>query len=182
MIEEWKDIIGYEGYYQISNLGRVKSFERKVTRILMGGEKTTRIKKEQIIKNLITRGGYYRVNLVVNKTRKYYVHRLVAIHFIYNPLNKPFVNHLDGNKLNNSIENLEWVSQRENVCHYTKNKKSSSKYVGVYRNQYKNYDKWCARISHNGKSISLGYFHIEEEAYQARVKFEQENNIENKYL
>jgi hypothetical protein len=181
MQEEWKDIIGYEGYNQISNLGKVKFLERKVITEMSYGKKKL-VYKEKILKCTVDKySGYCIVCLTKNKEhKKMRVHRLVAIHFIDNPLNKPDVNHIDGNRINNAIENLEWVNHRENMCHCRKNIKKSSQYMGVSWNKEKN--KWVSFIKIKGKSIYLGCFNTEEEAYNARVKYEQENNIENKYL
>lgn len=104
--EIWKDIEGYEGLYQVSNLGRVKSFPRNGT-----------IKEERILKpNKV--GGYLQVALQNHKNRKYKkVHRLVAETFIPNLENKREVNHIDGDKTNNCVENLEWVTTSENQLH-----------------------------------------------------------------
>jgi hypothetical protein len=176
MQEEWKDIIGYEGYYKISNLGNVKFLERKITT-----SQSERIYKEKINKIWLSKRGYSVTDLIVNKLRKTKtIHRLTAIHFINNPLNKPFVNHIDGNKSNNSIQNLEWVNNMENMCHAKKNVKRSSQYIGVGWDKWAN--KWKSQIYHNGRSIHLGNFFTEQEAYSARVKYEQENNVQNKYL
>lgn len=113
MKEEWKDIYGYEGLYKISNLGEIKSLERKVN--------YNNIRKitvhERIIKQR-SNGGYKEVSLSKNnKGKNLSVHRLVAIHFIPNPYNKKEVNHIDGNKSNNNIHNLEWVTPSKNVRH-----------------------------------------------------------------
>ena len=179
MQEEWKDIIGYEGYYQISNLGKIKSLER-VVMSQYSDRKIKTVFKENIFKFRVNRKGYSVACLYANKKQKLIrVHRLVAIHFIDNPFNKPEVNHIDGNKTNNTTENLEWVNARENTCHFRKSKKSSSEYIGVGFEKDRN--KWRSTIHHKGKPLHLGRFNTEEEAYETRVKFEQENNIENKY-
>ncbi|MFZ4797061.1 MAG: NUMOD4 motif-containing HNH endonuclease [Bacteroidia bacterium] len=107
--EIWVDIVGYPefvGYVKVSNYGRVKS-------TVLG-----RHKKEKIRKFNYHRFGYLQMPLSANGKRKnIYVHRLVATSFIDNPFNKPDVNHKDGNKLNNNVENLEWVTHSENVRH-----------------------------------------------------------------
>jgi hypothetical protein len=111
-MEIWKDINGYEGYYQISNQGNVRSVDR------FDG---VHDRKGTIIKPNLKQNGYLQVGLRMHSKRKWIgVHRLVAIHFIENPDNKPQVNHIDGNKQNNTINNLEWVTAKENQNHATK--------------------------------------------------------------
>lgn len=113
MREIWKDIPDYEGLYQVSNLGRVKSLERYVKH-LSGSMKLLKERILVIIKN----GGYYRVTLSKNNIKKAKtIHRLIGESFIPNPNNLPFINHIDGNKLNNSVENLEWCTSQENCIH-----------------------------------------------------------------
>jgi hypothetical protein len=105
--EIWKNVKGFESYYQISNFGRVKSLKRKWRR-------KTRIMKSSIQKDT----GYKSIQLFKNGGSKFYrIHRLVALHFISNPENKPEVNHIDCNKLNNCYNNLEWVTPKENMKH-----------------------------------------------------------------
>lgn len=111
-MEIWKDINGYEGYYQISNQGNVRSVDR------FDG---VHDRKGTIIKPNLKQNGYLQVGLRMHSKRKWIgVHRLVAIHFIENPDNKPQVNHIDGNKQNNTINNLEWVTAKENQNHARK--------------------------------------------------------------
>lgn len=110
MTEIWKDIKGYEGLYQVSNLGRVKSLDI-VDRL--GRKHKSNIKYQNDNGN-----GYLIVNLKHNgKQKNHLVHRLVAEAFIENPENKKEVNHIDGDKLNNRVDNLEWVSRSENLKH-----------------------------------------------------------------
>lgn len=112
-MEIWKDVKGYEGLYQVSNLGRVKSLERQKS----NGKGLVKI-DEKVLTQDITNWGYYRVALYKKGTRKYYkVHRLVAIAFLPNPENKEQVNHIDGDKLNNNVDNLEWNTRIENIHH-----------------------------------------------------------------
>ena len=107
MEEVWKDINGYEGLYQVSNLGRVKS--------LMFINNVAKKHREKIL-FMSTRSGYYTVNLCKDTKRvSKQVHRLVAEAFIPNPLNKKVVNHIDFNRKNNIVTNLEWNTQKENV-------------------------------------------------------------------
>lgn len=176
-MEIWKDIEGYENIYQISNLGRVKSLERLVKHSKGGFQ----LNKEIILKNSVDKNKYCKVVLCKNKfTKTLLCHRLVAKHFLVNTDNLPLVNHKDKNPLNNSFKNLEWVSSRENICHSKLKGKFSSDFIGVsYIEKYK---KFQSTISINNKNKNLGSFKTEEEAYKARVNFEKDNNIKNKYL
>lgn len=105
MQEIWKDVVGYEGLYKISNLGNIISARRNYNK---GCKYLTPFEND----------GYDRVTLVVNYKRKnYLVHRLVAEAFIPNVEQKEVVNHIDGNKKNNTVDNLEWVTKQENTFH-----------------------------------------------------------------
>lgn len=111
MQEIWKDIKNYEGIYQVSNLGRVRSLTRKVK--TFNGFRTT---KGQLLKPLKTNRNYFRVDLKQNQQNKYvFIHRLVAETFIPNPNNYPVINHIDGNTSNNAVSNLEWCTQSHNI-------------------------------------------------------------------
>lgn len=116
MKEEWRDIDGFEGYYQVSSFGRIRSLDRTVKysdgRVF--SYKGIILKTE----NKIGNSGYNNVVLSVSG-KQYYsdIHVLVAKAFVPNPENKPWVNHKDGNKLNNNKKNLEWVTKSENVIH-----------------------------------------------------------------
>ncbi len=171
----WKDINGFEGYYQVSNKGNVRSLDREVT----CNTGITYLKGIDL-KLTKDRGGYFKIKLSKNnKTSTFLISRLVAIHFIPNPHNLPEVNHLYG-KEDNRETSLEWTSSIENQCYRVKDKnKYSSKYPGVSWNKKRR--KWVCRIYYNKKSVHIGYFDIEEEAYKARKNFEIENFIINKY-
>ena len=118
-MEEWRDIPKYEGFYQASNLGRVRSVDRQVVHSVKGMAN----RKGKALSQKTSKHGYNGVTLNKKGNRKdFNVHRLIAITFIMNPDNKPHVNHLDGNKSNNNIDNLEWCTQSENVIHAYKRK------------------------------------------------------------
>ncbi len=104
-MEQWKDIIGYEGYYEVSSEGRVRN-----------------IKTKQILKGDTNSIGYRRVTLYSPVKKRFFIHRLVALHFCDGYSDELVVNHKDGNKLNNCAENLEWVTRSENDLHAFRNK------------------------------------------------------------
>lgn len=117
MKEIWKDILRYEGKYQISNFGKVKSLARY--RYGTGISAKERFYNERIMAYSKGGRGYFQVKLTNNIkiSKTFTIHRMVAQAFVPNPFNKPQVNHIDGDKHNNMVENLEWVTASENVQH-----------------------------------------------------------------
>lgn len=114
MDEVWKDIDGYNGIFQVSNLGRVRSIDRFVK-----GAYGKRWIKGKIFKPVLNKSdGYLRVVFMVDGiSKRHYIHRLIANAFLPKIKGKEYVNHIDGNKLNNSISNLEWCTLKENQQH-----------------------------------------------------------------
>jgi len=108
--EIWVSVSGWEGIYEVSNMGRVKRLAITTNNNMKMPEK---IKGHEIVD-----GGYFRVQLVKRpRKERYMLHRLVANHFLINPCNKPQINHIDGDKTNNCSFNLEWVTEKENTRH-----------------------------------------------------------------
>ena len=140
MKEIWKDISGYESYYQISNLGRVKSLCRKVN-----CRNGTRIVNERIMKLKDLPLGYKQVGLSKNySVTRFLVHRLVAEAFISNPNNFPCINHKDGNPSNNCVDNLEWCTYKYNSNYYLCKQKQSE----FMKSRYANLDTLHKHIPH----------------------------------
>lgn len=115
MIEEWKAIAGYEGLYEASSLGRIRSVER-IVQAVRGGTSFMMRWKSVILKQSYGKPRRYRLVTLSRESveKKFRVHRLVAIAFLPNQSRLPDVDHIDGNKDNNSVQNLEWVTKREN--------------------------------------------------------------------
>jgi len=161
-MENWKDVKGYEGGYQVSDLGNVRSLDRidSIGRKMQG----------KMLGQSPEGRGYLKVSLYLNgkqSTKK--VHQLVAGAFLnHTPCGMQVViDHVDNNPLNNILENLQLISQRENT---SKDKTGgTSKYIGVHF--YKITNKYVARCRLNGKAVHLGYFNTEREASQAYNNF-----------
>jgi hypothetical protein len=174
-MEIWKPIKNYEGLYEISNLGRVKSLDRFIKHNL-----SDKFIKGKILKPWDNSHGYLQVKLFKNGFAKMpKVHRLVADAFLYKLDYQDQVNHKNSIRSDNRLENLEWVSNRENCSHKTIDNNINKLPCVTYHKQR---GKWRARIRHDSKQIHIGLFKTQEEAYQARLNFQLNNNIINKYI
>ena len=154
-MEIWKTVKGFENY-EVSNFGRVKSLKFSKERILKGG---------------LSSDGYLLVVLCKNGEKKTInIHKLVSMAFLNHKPDghKITVDHLNGIKTDNRVENLRLCSSRENTTYHYLKRKTSSKFTGVYWNKAS--EKWMAYIFINGKQKGLGYFHCEIEASNAYEK------------
>ena len=157
-MEVWKEIKGYNGIYQVSNIGRVKSKTQYCKGRLGSGKQNGRVLKQQKCYK-----GYLRVSLSFNKVRfNTGVHRLVALSFIDNPLNKPQVNHINGIKTDNTVENLEWCTNKENQIHAVKNKLNNPNlgekhHMSKLSNKDVNVVRWIHKIGWSNKQLAEDY-------------------------
>ena len=163
MEEVYKVIINYPRY-EISNLGNCRHIWFK-----------------GILKPMLGKNGYYTYMLSYtdidgkNKQRREYQHRMIAIHHIDNPLDKPHVDHIDNNKQNNSIDNLRWVTRSENLRNQKKADNKTSIYKGVCFDKSRN--KWMSKIEVNKQVKCIGRFDTEKEASDARDAYILEHNL-----
>ena len=170
--EIWKDIPGYEGLYQVSNRGNVKSLARFDPENPHGSRSKERILKFDITEHNST--SYARVTLSkYGTTIRFLVHRLVALVFIPNPDNKPFINHIDNNGLNNSIENLEWVTPSENMeWSAVQNRQDTCRQLGIdqasKKAQQRAENRWKARLGNNFISTYMINDHIRDRPVYSR--------------
>ena len=154
MEEAYKGIDGYDSY-EVSNLGNVRN-------------KKTGL----ILKNRLNNTGYYSIGLSFNgKSKRFSVHRLIALYFIPNPHNKPFVDHIDRNPLNNSINNLRWATPSENGMNKSILKRNKSTKTGVYYDKHIN--RWLVKMYINGIQKHFGNYINFEDA--VKVRKEQED-------
>lgn len=118
-LESWLDVLGYEGHYQVSNLGRVRSLDRGMYVRQDRYDKERWVnRKGRILKPGLDGKGYPMIRLCsFGEVKQIMVHRLVALHFVPNPENKPVVNHIDFDPLNSRADNLEWCTIQENNAH-----------------------------------------------------------------
>jgi hypothetical protein len=151
MEEEFKPIKTIEGY-SISNFGNVRN------------DKTNKI-----LKQFDTGTGYKGITI---NNKRFRVHRLVGEAFIPNPSNKPCIDHIDNNRINNNANNLRWVTYTENNCNMSLAKNNKTGVKGIYFNKIENL--WEAKITHNKNNYHLGFYKTKEEAVEARLKKSEE--------
>lgn len=168
MQEQWKPVIEYEGFYEVSNLGKVRS----VDRILQHGERGKRKWVGKIMKPNLSKKGYYRVMLRNRTDRKIFlVHALVARAFLGpRPLDM-VTDHIDGNRENNKLDNLQYITQRENcikgINSLPQNK--TSKYVGVCLIR----GRWIAQKTFHGRVYRIGAFPTQRQAHEEYLKADE---------
>lgn len=167
--EIWKDIPGYEGYYQVSDLGRIKSLSRK--RVENQVKSPTR--REKILKSGVDGIGYLNYKICIQgKNKTFTGHKLVAMAFlghVPDGTHKVVVDHINNIKTDNRLSNLQLITQRENM---SKDRKSVSKYTGVFFSKTKL--KWETKLHINKKSVYLGVFEYENiaaEMYKKALKY-----------
>ena len=125
-MEEWRDIPGLEGRYQVSNDGRIRSVER----FFDTGGRGTRTIRSQVKKPRTTNQSYFFVMIWIGCAyKRFYIHRCVALAFIPNPEGKEIVNHLDRNRQNNDLSNLEWATASENVRHWQEDERQKKSLI-----------------------------------------------------
>ena len=152
-MEEYRIIKGFENY-EISNLGNVRN-----------------LKSNRLLKSTVNSNGYFLIKIEKSGIRKAFkLHRLIAMTFIPNPNNKPIVDHIDGNKTNNQIDNLRWASKSENGMNRKLHSNNKSGFTGIYTGN----NKFRAELKLNNKKYCLGTFNTLEEAIQARVNKSKE--------
>lgn len=150
--EIWKDIAGYEGLYQVSNLGRVKSLPRE-----KWNGKAFHFTNEKIMTPVPNRDGYLNVCLIKDRFNKQFrIHRLVAEAFISNPKNKPCVDHINTIRNDNRVENLRWVTVKENMNNSLTKKKISEVFTGENHPLYgKKHSEEAKKKMSEAKSIDV---------------------------
>lgn len=137
--EIWKPIKGYEGLYEVSNLGNARSLDRQVRYSIAG----RRVIKGKLLKNYVNNRGYVRIGVyksgaIVNKG----MHRVVAEAFLPNPENKPDVNHINGIKTDNRVENLEWATHYDNMQHFLNSGLNKKKFNNTMLFKIQQFAQW----------------------------------------
>lgn len=172
--EEWRDIQGYEGLYQVSNLGNVKKLNFTYIDTWGTGRKRTIL--EHFVKANIGKMGYYMIDLRFKNNRKRcYVHRLVAQAFIPNPNNYPCVNHKDENPLNNNVNNLEWCTYAYNNSYGTSRQRMVK--TRRYKNNYVISEQVRKKISNALKGKKKSALHKKHISEGRKLMFSNQKGV-----
>lgn len=156
--EIWKPILGYEGIYEVSSFGRIKSLKRR--------SKEDKNERGLILKQKKTKAGYYIISLHnQGKEKFFFVHRLVAQAFIPNPENLPIINHIDENKSNNCVENLEWCDQCYNINYGTCIERATKTRIANYEKNKPSYQRAVEKLKATGH-----YKRCREKSLLARIR------------
>lgn len=165
----WKDIPGYSGIYQISNVGNLRSLDRTV----MHRGRNRRL-KGRLLQPSIDVSGYPRAGLTVEaKTTYVFVHRLVAEAFVPNPKNLPYVDHINGVRADNKVANLRWVNHSQNMANRHTTKQETG-HAGIRYRPACTKKPYEVSGSLSGKSVIVGYFESLSQAVNARQKHLEE--------
>lgn len=159
-MEIWRDVLGYEGLYQVSSEGRVKTISKDVKFKNRWGQDAVRHIDEKIMKTKVQQNDYDALTLSKDGVRKTFcMQRLVATAFIPNPENKPQVDHIDGNKHNNCVENLRWVTAAENCANplwveHSKNISDETRRK-MSEKSYRSHNKPIIQYNLNGEMVGI---------------------------
>lgn len=180
MKEIWKDIKEYEGLYQVSNLGKIKSLGRTIERIGVKGTKFYKNYPEKLLKQTKNKKGYLTVILSKNNKNKIIrVHRIVAQTFLDLKKNGKEVNHKDGNKENNCISNLEWITHQENIIHAYKNRLKKGSMLGKFGKEH-NSSMQILQIDKNTNKIIRTFYGCNEAERETNINRTSINKCCNK--
>lgn len=170
LVEQWRPIEGYEGLYEVSNLGRVKS---------LGNDKN---RKEKILRPVMTKKGYLQLFLSKEgKAKRFFVHRLVAQAFIPNPEGLPQINHKDENPSNNRVENIEWCDCKYNINYGTHKERQVQ--TGISKGLYD--PEMCGVIKNEGmKEYQRMWYqkNREKKLEQGRQWYQKNKDKRNEYM
>lgn len=168
MMEEWRDVVGYEGIYEVSNMGNVRTKEGKTTWQHYSG---TRVWKQRILTQMKDNRNACSVNLWKDRKNKgFLVHRLVAIAFIPNPNNYPIINHKDCNPSNNNVDNIEWCDNTYNINHAYDNGLMKETNLELIR--LKDEERiWFRSFKKANEFLGRSKYHIQYQIYKRKIYF-----------
>lgn len=183
LIEEWRDVPDFEGFYKVSNYGLVRVLSRVIKGRTRNGLDTVKIAPEKVLTKVIDETGYVTVCLLSDKFKKTRrVHVFQGMAFLQQNTDKPKINHKNSIKDDNFILNFEYTTQRENACHSLINRLSvdgNTHLIGV--SKHRKTGKFMSRIEINGRAKYLGLFPTEIDASNAYKEALLNNGLQNKY-